>query len=225
MGAAIGIAVVSGAPDQAVRALVAWLRAQRDCALDDGLSAGELDRAEQRFGIRFPPLWRTVLGQVHPIALPKPPRDEDGILRWTAYPDWRLRDEAGTRDLIERPVEGLLFDVEHAGFWWTAWGPRPDDLASRLSLAAARLSEVPRLTPLRGNLYVAATDDSPVFSIVQADLYVPAVTIADLPAARGQGAVPLADWPIGAVPFWSELHAYSQLGHQGPFAQLGEGGL
>jgi hypothetical protein len=216
---------VTGLPNSAVEPLVAWLRAQPDCRLEDGLSAGELDRVEQHFGIQFPPLWREVLARVDPIPLPKPPRGKDGVLRWTAYPDWRLRDEAGTRDLIDAPVSGLLFDVERNDFWWGAWGARPNDISTRLSQATAHLATVPRLVPLWSHLYVATTDDSPVFSIVQADLYIPAVTIADLPTARDQGAVPLNDWPIGTVPFWSELHAYSQLGHQGPFAQLGSGGL
>lgn len=64
-----------------------------------------------------------------------------------------------------------------------------------------------------------------MYSIVQADLYVPYPTISDLPTGRNQDAVPLVDWPIGNVPFWSDLHAYSQLGHQGPFADLRSGGL
>jgi len=162
---------------------------------------------------------------VHPSALPKPPRGDDGVLRWTAYPDWRLRDETGTRDLIDGPTHGLLFDVEHSEFWWAAWGPAPDDIATRAEQASSRLATVPQLLPLWGNLYVGPTDDSPVFSIVQAELYVLAVTIADPRPAGDQGAVPLDDWPIGTVAFRSELHAYSQLGAQGRFAHLGTGGL
>jgi hypothetical protein len=104
---------VTDRPDSAITQLVAWLQAQPGCRLDGGLTAGELDRAEQHFDIHFPPLWRAVLSHVHPVALPKPPRDKHGILNWTAYPDWRLRDEAGTRRLIDAPVDGLMFDVEH----------------------------------------------------------------------------------------------------------------
>jgi hypothetical protein len=216
---------VLGRPDPAVSALVAWLRARRDCEFEDGLDEDETDRAEQHFAIRFPPLWRAVLGLVHPIPQPVRERDEHGIQRWPAYPDWRLRDPAGTRTLVDAPVTGLLFDVEHNDFWWHDWGARPEQLPARLAVAAGQLAAVPRLVPLAGHLYVAGTDDSPVFSIVQADLYLPAVTLADLPAGRGQDIVPEEDWPIGAVPFWSELHAYSQLGGQGRFAHLGDDGL
>lgn len=205
--------------------LDAWLRSQDDCVLEDGVTPAELARAETVFGIRFPPLWRQVLARVHPVGLPKPPRAQHGVLRWTAWPDWRLRDEPATRALIDAPVRGLWFDVEHNDFWWTDWGTRPDTTAARLAVATERLAEVPRLVPLRGHMYVADTDDSPVFDIVQADLYVPALTVADLATGRDQDQLPLQDWPVGAVPFWSELHAYSQLGPQGPFAHLGTGGL
>jgi hypothetical protein len=100
-------------------------------------------------------------------------------------------------------------------------------MPERLAAARRRLAEVPRLTPLWGHTYVGPGDASPVFSIVQADLYVPALSLADLPAGRGQDAVPAERWPIGSVPFWSELHAYAQLGHLPalPFGALAEGGL
>jgi hypothetical protein len=82
--------------------------------------------------------------------------------------------------VVEQPVNGLLFDVEHCDFWWHGWGRRPEVMASRLYVARRRSADVPRLTPLGGHLYVGEGDDSPVFSIVQADLYVPALTLPDL---------------------------------------------
>jgi hypothetical protein len=216
---------VTSAFDPDPERLVSWLRTQPDFLLEDGLSERELDRAEHRFSIRFPPTWREVLTVVHPVARPKPPRDQDGVRRWTACPDWRRRDETGTRDLIDAPVDGLLFDVEQNGFWWADWGIRPAHTPAARALAAARLVTVPRLVPLWGHQYVAADDASPVFSIVQADLYIPALTIGDVTTGRNQDAVPVEEWPIGRVPFWSDLHAYSQLGPHSRFAHLATGGL
>lgn len=191
--------------------LVRWLERSGDCRLEPGLTPAEIDHAEQAFGIQMPPLWRRVLERVHPVSLPKPPRDTDGVLRWVAYPDWRLRDEPGTAQLVDRPVGGVMFDVEQNGFWWHAtWGEPPTELPRRLSVARERLAEVPRLTPLRGNLYVASTDESPVFSINQADLYVPALRLADLPSGPSQDVLSKTDYPWGDVPFWSDLHAWSQ---------------
>ncbi|MCI2423244.1 hypothetical protein MOQ72_38075 [Saccharopolyspora sp. K220] len=201
-----------------VAELLDWLRELPDCVLGPGLSAAELDRAEGAVGVTIPPLWRAVLARACPVA-----RAGSGA----HYPDWRLIDEPAVRALVDAPVRGLLFDVEHNDFWWHAWGAAPEPMAERLSLARRRLAEVPRLTPLRHHWYVGPEDDSPVFSIVQADLYVPALSLADLPTGRSQRAVPTRQWPIGSVPFWSELHAYAQLGHHPElgFAQLGRGGL
>jgi len=198
-------------PDHHVTDLVVWLRGQPDCVPEPGLGEGELARAERTFGIAFAPLWRQVLAEVHPVG--------------PAYPDWRRLGDA-TGVLVEAPYEGLLFDVAENDFWWHAWGPRPDDAAERLAVAGARLRDVPRLIPIHGHWYVAPADGSPVFSVVQADLYIPALTIADLTTGRSQSATDVADWPIGDVPFWSELHAYGQAGHsEERFARLGQGGL
>ena len=85
---------------------------------------------------------------------------------------------------------------------------------------------MPVLIPLFGYLYIAGTDESPVFRIIQADLTIPAVTLADLADGRTQSAVPVAEWPIGQVRFWSELHAYRQTRNSDSrFAGLGTGGF
>jgi hypothetical protein len=204
-----------------VAALVDWVTAQPGCAPGPGLGEDEIDRAERAYGVTFPPVWRAVLRQVLPrdAEPPEPPR-------WPRYPDWRDGDPEQLRSLVAAPVDGLLFDVEQNGFWWHAWGPRPDAMPERLAVARQRLRDVPVLAPIRGHWYVAATDDSPVFSIVQADLYVFAVTVADLATGRAQDAVDVADWPLGAVPFWSDLHAWAQVGHWDErFSRLAGGGL
>jgi hypothetical protein len=206
-------------------ALADWIGNECDCRVEPGLTANELSRAQEVFGLAMPPLWQAVLQRIHPVDLPVPPRSSDGVLRHVRYPDWRLRDKTGTRILVDGPVSGLLFDVEHSGFWWNEWGQRPASLQERLRVARDRLSAVPRLTPLRGHWYVGSTDDSPVFSIVQADLHVPAVTLADLLSGRSEEAPAVEDYPIGDVPFWSELHAYSQVGHRSGFGNLATGGL
>ncbi|MBV9315565.1 MAG: hypothetical protein JO100_17950 [Pseudonocardia sp.] len=199
--------------------LLEWLRRRNDCQLDPGLTQDELDHAQRVLGLTVPPQWRAVLRQAHPVM-----KRGAGV----RYPDWRSPEDPATRALVAAPVEGVLFDVAENGFWWYGWGPVPDTAERRLELARDRLAALPRLTPLMGHCYVADSDDSPVFSIVQGDLYVPALTLADLPAGRGQDGISEDEYPIGSVPFWSELHAYSQLGHsergQARFGMLARGG-
>lgn len=191
-----------------IASVVAALRARPDMGCEAGLSPAELALAEQRFGVRFPPLWREVLQVVHPVALPLPPRDPDGVLRWTTVPDWRGRDPEVTAQLIEGPMDGVLFDVEMNGFWWPAWGERPRRRVDRISAAREHLDRVPRLVPVWGHLYVSSDDGSPVLSIVQTDLYSPAGSLVGLLCGESSG-------PAGGgsrIGFWSDLLDWSQGG-------------
>ena len=85
------------------------------------------------------------------------------------------------------------------------------------------MARVLRLIPLIGHLYVAASDDSPVFSIIQTRVGLFAVSLAEVGDDEARtAAVRSAAWPVGTVPFWSDLCAYanhrdtgSPLGHQG----------
>jgi hypothetical protein len=201
--------------DQSIDALVAWVERQ-PCVVEPGLSDDEVRLAEAQHGIRFPTLWKAVLQRVHPVAVPEPPRRPDGVLDWTRWPDWRMRDREMTRFLLETPADGVLFDVERNGFWWHDWGPRPTAMTERLAAAGRRLAELPQLVPVCGHWFIGQADDSPVFSIVQTDLWVPAVSIACLATGEGEGDGHLP-YPIGDVPFWSRLHAWSQIGAWGSY--------
>jgi hypothetical protein len=206
----------------AVDDLVQWVQQRPNTVLEPGLSDEELSAAQSALAIEFPVLWTDVLRVVLPV-------DGDASQdkrAWPDWPDWRLRNFEHVHLRVHAPIEGLLFDVENSDFWWQAWGPMPDSPTARLRVAHQRLAEVPRLVPIYGHQYVATASSSPVFSIVQADLWMPAITLADLPLGRDQEAVPMEDWPIGGVPFWSELHAYGQAGHMDErFAGLGRGDL
>lgn len=200
--------------------LIEWMRGLSDCTLESGLSDEDLARAEAEFQIVFPPTWKEVLSEIHPISLPMPPRNKDGIARRARYPDWRLRAIDETREIVEAPVVGVLFDVELNGFWWRAWGAMPEDVDERLAVATSQLETTPRLVPIRGHWYLASAEDSPVFSIVQTDLWCPALTLCDVPAGTDESDLPVEDYPLGAVPFWSDLHAWSQIGHMSRFGDL-----
>jgi len=217
-------APLSLTPMDAANKVAEWLAADPHGSVEAGLSEDRLHRAEDLFGLAFPPLWRAVLGLVHPIR--RYVAVQSGYQSPSNCPDWRLRDEARTRLLIDAPAEGVLFDVEENGFWWNAWGNRPEQTEDRLVVARQELARVPTLIPLFGYLYIAGVDDSPVFRIIQADVGVSAVTLADLTDDRAAVAVAAAGCPVGQVPFWSELHAYSQWrGSDSRFASLGIGGF
>ena len=206
--------------------IASWLSTGPDRIGEPGLSDAELCRAEETFGLTFPPLLRAVLALVHPV--PRPVFPQPGIHQSpSSVPDWRLRDVERTRILIDIPADGVLFDVEENDFWWNAWGPLPEAILERMAVAQREMARVPRLIPLIGHFYVAASDDSPVFSLIQTRVDLVAVSLADVGDDEARtAAVQSATWPVGAVPFWSELCAYANhRGTDSPLGCLGSGGF
>ncbi|MFD9247301.1 hypothetical protein ACFV0D_36340, partial [Streptomyces sp. NPDC059556] len=104
------------------RALLGLLPAE----IGPGLSEAELDAVEERFGFRFAADHRVFLAAGLPLGSP----------RW---PDWRGGDPDDLADRLAGPADGLLFDVEHNGFWHPAWGRRPARLAAGGRRARAEL--------------------------------------------------------------------------------------
>ena len=145
------------------RDVVAWLRGveyqfglvtpdspTHRVACEPGLTDAEVADVERRFGFRFPPDLRAFLQ----AALPHGPE----------FPDWRGGDEATLRDWLDEPRRGVLFDVEHNGFWLAEWGPRP---------AATGEAAAPRLIPIFGHRMMPDEPHragNPVFSVHQTDI-------------------------------------------------------
>lgn len=127
--------------------------------LEPGLTPDELAAIDRRFGFEFNPDHRGLLQ----LALPS----GDG------WPDWRDGDAEALRRRLDAPLHGLLFDVEHNGFWPAPWGSRPTDLDEALATARHRLATVPRLVPVYRARYAPAAPapaNSPVLSVMQSDV-------------------------------------------------------
>ncbi|MGQ0846182.1 MAG: hypothetical protein ACT4QF_18830 [Sporichthyaceae bacterium] len=113
--------------------------------LGRGLRPEEFDAIEARWGFRFAADHRAFLGGGLPIG--------------QGWPDWRSPDPLVMRNLLNWPLDGLLFDVEHHGYWHPEWAPRPDALADALSVAYGALRRWPVLVPVHGTYYLPAGPD------------------------------------------------------------------
>ncbi len=85
--------------------------------LDDGLRDSEIEELEQTYAFKFPPDLREFLQ----YRLPVGPR----------FLDWR-NPKDDVKEALNWPISGILFDIETNGFWWAAWGPRPDRIVDAL---------------------------------------------------------------------------------------------
>ncbi|MGV9339157.1 hypothetical protein [Streptomyces sp. NPDC003688] len=174
-------------PD-AARALQGMLRTK----IGPGLTERELDAVETRFGFTFSADHRVFLA----AGLPH------GSSRW---PDWRDGDPGDLAERLARPVEGVLFDVEHNVFWHPGWPSRPAETSEALRVARTELESVPQLVPLYGHRYLPGTAGEyghPVLSVHQTDIILYGNDLTDYIQHEftGRSNGPLAH---ASVDFWS----------------------
>ena len=162
--------------------------------LAPGLTEEELAAVESRYGFRFAADHRALLAAALPVG--------------RGFPDWRAGTDEALRHRLAGPVAGVLFDVEHNGFWYPGWGARPTDGAEALAVARRELAAAPPMVPVYSHRYlpgVGGPAGHPVLSIHQTDVIVYGTDLADyLRVEFGGGAVP-AGAAHPTVPFWSDL--------------------
>ena len=156
-----------------------------------GYTQAELDDAQQKFGLVFPP---------DLVALLRDRRPVEGHV-WT--------DEVAIRRMLAWPFEGLLFDVEHNHLWWPEWGPRPSGSYDREEVLRSVVARAPKLIPLISHRYLPEDpheEGNPVFSVHQADVIYYGANLADY-FEREFAGFDHRPWnqPTKHIPFWSDL--------------------
>ena len=169
----------------------------RGIGFDVGLTDTEVAAAERRFGFRFPPDLRAFLQTALPQGEP--------------FPDWRAGNEAELRDWLDQPRHGVVFDVEHNGFWLEEWGPRPATLVAAKMVVEQLVATAPRLIPIYMHRMIPAKPHlagNPVFSVHQTDIIVYGTDLQDYIAhdflmtedERADWTIPHGTRPIA---FWN----------------------
>lgn len=174
-------------------AAAAFLR-ERGVTLAEGLGEHELQRVEERFGFEFGPDHRALLQLAVPLGD-----------RWV---DWRDDADQDIRARLERPIDGVLFDVSNNAFWPRSWGVRPSSGAEAEQEARRHVRRWPKLIPIYGHRYMPAAPSiagAPVFSVHQTDVIYYGANLLDY-LHRELGPEPEESPPVThPVPPWSEL--------------------
>ncbi|MFF3364498.1 hypothetical protein [Streptomyces misionensis] len=174
---------------------------------ESGLTDVEFARIEQEYGFEFADDHRAFLATGLPVNVPP----EEGQTWSRPWPEWRGGDLDSLRRQLDWPVEGVLLDVEHNGFWYEGWGERPADETAALDTARRHLAEVPVLVPVYAHRYLRAGRGSfghPVLSMWQTDVIYYGLDLVDymhqeFDEARGEAG---ESWnPRATVPFWRDL--------------------
>ncbi|OKO74792.1 hypothetical protein [Bradyrhizobium sp. NAS96.2] len=158
-----------------------------------GYTQAELDRAQDRFGLVFPPDLIDLLRRKRPI---------DGH-------DWT--DDAAIRRALDWPLNGLLVSVERGQIWWPEWGKEPSSARARKQILREVVARAPKLIPLIGHRYLPEQPHeagNPVFSIFYTDAIYYGANLKDY-FEREFGDWHRREQPwsreIKYIPFWSDL--------------------
>jgi hypothetical protein len=157
----------------------------------EGYTQTELDKAQRRFGLTFPP---------DLIALLRRKRPVEGH-------DWT--DDRAIRRALDRPFNGLLTAVEGGRLWLPEWGTLPSSARGREQVLREVVSRAPKLIPLIGHRYLPEQPHeagNPVFSIVGTDAIYYGANLKDYFEREFTGWH-RRPWPaqIKYIPFWSDL--------------------
>lgn len=185
-----------------MRDAAARLAALDCCRITAGLTEAEFAQVEASYGFTFADDHREFLAAGLPVD------DEPG----RGWPDWRHGDPTELRRMLDWPVEGVLFDVEHNVMWDPDWGSRPHTVDERLAVAAKHLAAVPQLVPVHGHRYLPAgrgASGHPVLSVYQTDIIYYGLDLSDyIHQEFGGPGLDRADpaWnPVATVPFWKDF--------------------
>jgi hypothetical protein len=153
-----------------------------------GYTVAELDEAQERYGLRFPP---------DLIALYRDRRPREGY-------DWNTEDPR-IREMLAWPTDQLLWSVDH-GLWWSDWGARPDDQYERHTIVRQAVIGAPRLIPLINHRFIPeepAQAGNPVFSMFGFDTIYYGADLIEYFSNEFSGLYRVG--PVRQIPFWSEL--------------------
>jgi hypothetical protein len=154
-----------------------------------GNSRAELEAAQERYGVHFPPDLLDVLIDRRP---------SDGY-------DWAGEDSDRIREMLVWPLDMLVSGVER-GCWFEGWGERPPETLARREIVRDAVAGAPRLIPLIGHRFIPETPNeagNPVFSMHGFDTVYYGANLAEYFANEFGGKYEVG--PTRHIPLWSDL--------------------
>ena len=175
--------------------IVYVMKHDRDIQFDNGMTDAELDACEEEFGFHFPADLREFLGHALPVS--------------DRFPNWRGGDREDLKSWLQLPVEGIVFDVQHNGFWLPEWGERPSDADAAAEVVRTLVAEAPKLIPIYAHRMIPdrpATAGNPVFSVHQTDIIYYGCNLRDYFLHEFFADKGLSHWPpansVRPIEFW-----------------------
>jgi hypothetical protein len=129
---------------------------------DEGLTKEEIQSIQSRYHIIFPPDLKEFLSISLPIS--------DLFINWRSIEKENIE---RIYDIINWPLEGIIFDIENNAFWYEKWGKKPETLNEAIEICKIEYAKAPTMIPIYSHRYIPSVPyeiDNPVFSIYQTDI-------------------------------------------------------
>lgn len=186
-----------------------------------GLTLAEIDKAEAFYKIKFHPDHQSLI--------------QAGLFTDIKGYNWRDFSEeniAKIREMLDWPLEGILFDIEHNGYWHDEAGQKPaglepaktmsidlfkQDVPQTAGLALAKRmftdwykQNVPQLIPIYSHQYMCSEPDeagAPVYSVHQTDIIYYGYNIFNYlkRVFHTDTEIQYPEWEKDSTRFWSEI--------------------
>ena len=171
----------------------------RGVRFESGLAGYDFERIREEFGIVFPPDLRDFYTAAMPVS--------QGFWNWS---DRSESNEAGIRDMMNWPIEGMIFDIINNAFWVDSWGEKPGSQEKAIEIARERCLSAPKLIPVFGHRFIPMEPSeagNPVLSVYQTDTICYGENLASyLGIEFGFNKYEEMDFnAIKPVRFWSEV--------------------
>jgi hypothetical protein len=124
-----------------------------------GLTDKEILAIESEFHFVFPQDLRAFLQTAVPVG--------------PQFANWRNEDKTSIQQMLDWPLEGLLFDIENNNLWQESWGAKPSDIQKAKEVLKELIKKAPTLIPIFSHRMMPDlphTAGNPVFSIYQSDI-------------------------------------------------------
>ena len=116
---------------------------------------------------------------------------------------------------LQRPYEGIIFDVKMNNFWIKCFGEKTNDMNKNIKIALDYLNNskneiVPKLIPIYQHRYVPCFPDIidiPVISVMQTDIIYYGYDLEDYfeKEYHENNNKPKADLHYKDIPFWTDI--------------------
>ncbi len=178
------------------RSFLDRLRAETESriAWGPGLSAEEIETAERKWSVKFPPDLRFFLKTMTSTS--------KRFIHWTKSPDAMISER------FAWPFDGFCYDLEHNDIWLPEWGPKPETLEAKIEVFKTFYDAAPKLIPIYGHRYIPSAPPkagNPVFSVYQSDVIYYGASLRNFLECEFLGRDDIDPWPVETwIPFWSD---------------------